>query len=111
MAAGGIIAWSGLSVHAQVAALTRHTDLRLRPYILARLAHALLAAGFTLMLVEVVGFAGAAPVLAPARGVIPALASSSRLVGQTVGLLTLAAAATLVIDALRRIRLAGFRVR
>jgi len=111
MAAGGIIAWSGLSVHAQVAALTRHTDLRLRPYILARLAHALLAAGFTLMLVEVVGFAGVAPVLAPARGVIPALASSSRLVGQTVGLLTLAAAATLVIDALRRIRLAGFRVR
>ena len=111
MAAGGIIAWSGLSVHAQVAALTRHTDLRLRPYVLARLAHALLAAAFTLLLVEVVGFEGTAPVLAPARGVIPALASSGWLVGRTMGLMMLAAAAALVFDALRRIRLVGFRVR
>jgi sporulation integral membrane protein YlbJ len=109
MAAGGIIAWSGLSVHAQVAALTRYTDLRLRPYVLARFAHALLSAGFTLLLGEVIGFAGTAPVLAPARGVISTLGSSSRLVGQTMGLLALAAVAALVIDVLAKIRVVGFR--
>lgn len=39
-----IIAWSGLSVHFQVAAMVNDTDLRLAPYILARALHAVLAA-------------------------------------------------------------------
>ncbi|NLY54736.1 MAG: sporulation integral membrane protein YlbJ [Firmicutes bacterium] len=38
-----IIAWSGLSVHAQVAAVIHDTDIKLRPYILARVLQALLA--------------------------------------------------------------------
>ena len=42
-----IIAWSGLSVHAQVASVLTKTDIRMRPYFLARLYHALLAAGIT----------------------------------------------------------------
>src|SRR5690606_29625569 len=44
--AGFVIGWSGLSVHAQVAAMVHGTDIRLAPYILARLAHGVLAALF-----------------------------------------------------------------
>lgn len=43
-AASGIIAWSGLSVQAQVAVMLRGTDIRLAPYIFARFLHAVLAA-------------------------------------------------------------------
>lgn len=42
-----LIAWSGLSVHAQTAAMVQGTDLSIRPYILARLFHGLLAGGLT----------------------------------------------------------------
>lgn len=48
--ASGIIAWSGLSVHAQVASVLTQTDIRMRPYFLARFLHAVLAAGLTLIL-------------------------------------------------------------
>jgi len=50
MVAGGIIAWSGLSVHAQVASMINGTDLRMGPYIAARFLHALLAGGITALL-------------------------------------------------------------
>ncbi len=39
-----IIAWSGLSVHAQVASMVNGTDIRVKPYIFARILHAILAA-------------------------------------------------------------------
>ncbi len=42
-----IIAWSGLSVHAQVATMVNGTDIRVKPYIFARMLHAVLAAGAT----------------------------------------------------------------
>ena len=45
-----IIAWSGLSVHAQVASVLTKTDIRMRPYFLARVYHALLAGGITYVL-------------------------------------------------------------
>ncbi|NLK07632.1 MAG: sporulation integral membrane protein YlbJ [Firmicutes bacterium] len=45
-----IIGWSGLSVHAQVATMIHGTDIRLRPYLVARLAHGILAAAFTAIL-------------------------------------------------------------
>jgi sporulation integral membrane protein YlbJ len=45
--ANAIIAWSGISVLAQVAAVTQGTGLSLRPYVLARVLHALLAAALT----------------------------------------------------------------
>jgi len=45
-----IIAWSGLSVQAQVAAVLADTDIRLKPYILARVLHALYAGVLTLFL-------------------------------------------------------------
>lgn len=46
----GIIAWSGLSVHAQVASVLTQTDIRMAPYFLARLLHAVLAAVLTVFL-------------------------------------------------------------
>ena len=42
-----IIAWSGLSVHAQVASVLTKTDIRMRPYFIARLYHAVLAGAIT----------------------------------------------------------------
>lgn len=47
MLANAIIAWSGLSVLAQVAAVTQGTGVSLRPYLLARLLQAVLAGGLT----------------------------------------------------------------
>ncbi|MDA8146156.1 MAG: sporulation integral membrane protein YlbJ [Thermaerobacter sp.] len=47
---GAILAWSGLSVLAQVTAVLRGTDLRLHLYLLARLAQAALAAALSLLL-------------------------------------------------------------
>lgn len=45
--ASGIIAWSGLSVHAQVASMIKGTDLRMKPYIIARILHGILASLIT----------------------------------------------------------------
>lgn len=53
--AGAIIAWSGLSVHGQVASVLMGTDIRMLPYVLARVLHAVLAFIFTLMLMPKAG--------------------------------------------------------
>ncbi len=45
----GIIAWSGLAVHAQVASVLTQTDIRMTPYFVARFLHAVLAAGLTVL--------------------------------------------------------------
>jgi sporulation integral membrane protein YlbJ len=50
MVASWIIAWSGLCVHGQIASVIHDTDIRMRPYIIARLLHGFLAAGFTWVL-------------------------------------------------------------
>ena len=46
----GIIAWSGLSVHAQVITMINETDLRIKPYLWARVLHGLLASLVTYLL-------------------------------------------------------------
>jgi sporulation integral membrane protein YlbJ len=46
----GIIAWSGLAVHAQVASVITNTDIRMTPYFLARFLHAAFAAVLTVIL-------------------------------------------------------------
>ena len=51
MVAGAIVAWSGFSVHGQVASVLAGTDIRMGPYVVARLLHATLAALFTLFFV------------------------------------------------------------
>ncbi|MBS4054156.1 MAG: sporulation integral membrane protein YlbJ [Thermaerobacter sp.] len=48
--AGAVIAWSGLSVHGQVASIINDTDIRLTPYLFARLLHAVLAFVATILL-------------------------------------------------------------
>ncbi|MDI3327320.1 MAG: sporulation integral membrane protein YlbJ [Alicyclobacillaceae bacterium] len=47
--ASAVIAWSGLSVHAQVASVLTGTDIRIGPYFAARGLHAGLAALFTVL--------------------------------------------------------------
>ena len=71
--AGAIIAWSGLSVHGQVASVLSGTDIRMGPYVAARLLHAVLAFIGTLILLPAAGplSLGAARVL-PALGGLPA---------------------------------------
>lgn len=55
IATSAIIAWSGLSVHAQVAAMVSGTDIRMTPYIIARIVHALIAAVLTVFLLPAAG--------------------------------------------------------
>ncbi|MDK2888691.1 MAG: hypothetical protein PWP72_1569 [Thermoanaerobacter sp.] len=45
-----ILAWSGLSIQAQAASMIAGTDIRMRPFILVRIAHAILAAFYTCLL-------------------------------------------------------------
>ncbi|GAB7386277.1 sporulation integral membrane protein YlbJ [Bacillaceae bacterium] len=45
-----IIGWSGLSVHAQVASVLTGSDIRILPYIVARLIHGVIAAAATVLL-------------------------------------------------------------
>lgn len=45
-----ILAWSGLSGHAQVASMLSDTDIRMMPFIVSRVAHAALAALYTIVL-------------------------------------------------------------
>ncbi|HAG10564.1 MAG TPA: sporulation integral membrane protein YlbJ [Desulfotomaculum sp.] len=42
-----ILAWSGISIHAQVASVISETDIRMKLFVLTRFAHALLAAIYT----------------------------------------------------------------
>lgn len=49
-AVGVILAWSGLSVQAQVASMISDTDIRMFPFICTRIAHAALAGLYTFIL-------------------------------------------------------------
>ncbi|HHY95373.1 MAG TPA: sporulation integral membrane protein YlbJ, partial [Firmicutes bacterium] len=53
--ASTIIAWSGLSVHAQVASVVTGTDISMRPFVLARVLHAVYAGVFTALLLGPLG--------------------------------------------------------
>ncbi len=69
MAAGAVIAWSGLSVHGQVAAIIQDTDISIGPYIVARIVHAFLAGAYTIVLMNssvLAALARALPVTPPA---------------------------------------------
>lgn len=48
--ANAIIAWSGMSVHAQVATMVNGTDIKLKPYIFARILQSILAGFITIFL-------------------------------------------------------------
>ncbi|KXG75573.1 MAG: hypothetical protein PWP45_349 [Tepidanaerobacteraceae bacterium] len=70
--ASAIIAWSGISVHFQVMSMLSNTDVKILPYIMARVLHALLAGIVTyiMMAIPIEGFASwSMPVfaIAPSR--------------------------------------------
>lgn len=48
----GIVAWSGLSVHGQVASIVMETGISMKPYIIARVLHATLAGLIAYLLCE-----------------------------------------------------------
>ncbi len=48
--ASWIIAWSGLCVHGQVASVIHDTDIRMGPYVIARMLHGIFAAWYTWLL-------------------------------------------------------------
>jgi len=50
--ASGIISWSGISVHCQVAAVVNDTDIRMTPFVLARFLHGILSAIMAAFLFE-----------------------------------------------------------
>jgi sporulation integral membrane protein YlbJ len=59
--ASAVIAWSGLCVHGQVASVIHGTDIRMGPYVVARLLHAILAGLYTYILMgPMMAVAGAA---------------------------------------------------
>jgi len=52
VAVGMILAWSGLSVHAQAAGMVSETDIRMYPFIISRVAHSLLAGLYTYIIFQ-----------------------------------------------------------
>jgi sporulation integral membrane protein YlbJ len=107
-----IIAWSGFSVLAQVAAVTDGTRIRLAPYCLGRVLHALCAGAIAwFMWTPIMAMAGrVAPAMAPT---VPAtglqyLSRSLFVFGIVLGICL---AAGLVVALIRRIKLAVFWVR
>ncbi|MFD2171216.1 sporulation integral membrane protein YlbJ [Tumebacillus lipolyticus] len=73
-----IIAWSGLSVHAQVASVLTGTDIRMTPYMFARLLHAVLAGAFTLIFYNMGWGQSATEVFAPMLPMMAAVADPSQ---------------------------------
>jgi len=115
VAASLIIGWSGLSVHAQVAAMVYGTDIRMGPYLMARLSHGILAAAFTWLLYPwLAGHLEAVETAAMtafpaffARAPFPLLWAGSAMAGLL--LLAVMLAISLVLYGLRRVVI--FRVR
>lgn len=109
-----ILAWSGLSIHAQAASMIAETDIRMLPFILTRIAHAILAAIYTYLLFNLlspVARALAAPELNElfrSFSLWPGLPLSLLIFGLTTGIL-LCVAVILHISA--GFRLIFFRIR
>lgn len=116
----GIIAWSGLAVHAQVASVVTNTDIRMTPYFLARLLHGILAVGITVILYLL----GVGRVAAKALAVVPTFSSFHEAakgapwwhvmwVGLTTWFWLLATLVTIgiVFAVVRRVRVIAWRVK
>lgn len=113
--ASAVIAWSGFSVHTQVAAMLHGTDLRIGPYLMARGLHALLAAIATALLYHPLGAAsGAVATAATGVSTAPALTWPAFALwgAATAGtLLALLLGLSLAVYAFSKIRVIIFRVR
>ena len=72
MAVGMILGWSGLSIHAQVASMIAQTDMRMRLFIITRIAHAGLASFFTWLFYKPAASSlHVLPVMAPLTDILP----------------------------------------
>ena len=116
IAASAIIGWSGFSVHAQVAAMVHGTDIRIRPYLMARLGHAILAAAITWLLWEPLGGAQAAIATAPETALAPGFPLPlavywGGIAAAAFGITAILVALSLLIHTCRRVRWVVFRVR
>ncbi len=69
VAVGMILAWSGISVHAQAASMIAETDMRMLPFVLSRICHTCLAGIYTYIACRWAGSLDetAAPVMAVTR--------------------------------------------
>ncbi|NLP37230.1 MAG: sporulation integral membrane protein YlbJ [Firmicutes bacterium] len=111
MTTSAIIAWSGISVHGQVASVISDTDLKITPFIFARILHAVLAAAFTWLLMGPFSAVTSLPVFAaflPQSNLtfLQRTVQMSRLfIFVSMGLLALG----LVINLSRSVRVAVFR--
>ena len=103
--ASAIIAWSGLSVHSQVASVLSGTDISMRPYFLARALHAVVAFGLTYL-----GFVILGPAVPALAGVASQTAPPSFLpslgwaLGAAVTVTVVLMATGLLVGVLRRSR-------
>jgi len=52
IAVGMILAWSGLSVHAQAAGMVSETDIRMYPFVISRVIHSFLAGLYTYIIFQ-----------------------------------------------------------
>lgn len=115
--AGAIIAWSGLSVHGQVASVLHDTDIRMGPYMLARLAHAVLAFVYTVLLWNVFGSLAASVVLPVVLSTVPTAAPGFILhrmafMGiRALGFLGIALLISVLVAALCRVKVSAWRAK
>ncbi len=65
--ASAVIAWSGLSVHGQVASVINDTDIRMTPYVVARIFHSIISGLYTVLILLLTG--GSLPVMTSAGAV------------------------------------------
>ncbi len=63
--ASSVIAWSGLSVHAQVASIISETDMSILPFVFARIIHAVLAGLYTYLIMGPLSFLLAGSFIVP----------------------------------------------
>ncbi|MEA4882114.1 MAG: sporulation integral membrane protein YlbJ [Clostridia bacterium] len=112
VATSAIIAWSGLSVFAQVASMVFGTDVRLTPYLAARTVHAALAGAAAIVLMRIWPLADNTVLAVGAAytypGFVSTLLNSCASLGKLMGF---GAAATVVLAALAKPRYTAFRVR
>lgn len=116
MVANAVIAWSGLSVFGQVSAMVSGTDIRMTPYFVSRLIHAVIAALITVVVMSPYG-QGLAKLVTPVFSLRLAEARATfpiRLLASFADLLTIIVimvGISIVIWFFRRIQLIFVRVK
>jgi sporulation integral membrane protein YlbJ len=115
--AGAIIAWSGLSVHGQVASIVNDTDIRLKPYFTGRIVHSILAFVYTLLLwsrLEVLMTSYYVPAFlstSPGSQTLTIMGSAAHAGARILLVFGLAVLISAVLGVLRRLRVVAWHVR